>query len=184
MNENEVLLPHYSSWMVKLRSKAKYVKNVLCIFGVWMVLGTMLTTSGTVIAYCIFGIPSIILSGVFTTAMIMLVPVDPKLIHDVVQQALQRETRCGVPDEYKSSQWWVYLYYIVYSKLNGVWRFYARLATGSVIMYTSYVVYGWLELTTIQQLFIVPVYMSLVSFLWMVWLCSQADKIEDLKYNI
>lgn len=182
MNEN--MLPHYNSWMVNLRSKAKYVKDVGCIFMVWMVLGMMLSTSATVTAYCIFGIPSIILCGVFTTAMILLVPVDPKLIHDVVQRALQKETQCGVPDEYKSSKWWVYIYYIVCSKLNGVWRFYARLATGGVIMYTSYVVYGWLELTTIQQLFIVPVYMPLVSFIWILWLCRRADKVADLKYII
>lgn len=150
MSNNPTNLPHMNgvSKFFKVLVELPYASFLL----VWI-----FTTAVCIPVSLFFIIPSgwqTILPAVYATIVFVVIGV-PSTFDDVeyvLTNVAKTEKRYEIPSEQRSSKLWIYLYYIVYHKAYGTWKFFLRLGVLGAIGYV-----GWTYVLPMTQFHTIPV---------------------------
>lgn len=95
-----------------------------------------------------------ILPAVYSIIVFVVVGVPSKFddVEYVLTNVANTEKRYEIPSEERSSKLWIYMYYIVYHKAYGAWKFFLRLGVLAAIGYV-----GWAYILPMTQFHTIPV---------------------------
>lgn len=170
MNKNDdkfTKLPHYNVSWVKFRTRLPKLMEMTFAFFLTLLMLVASVTCLNAITYFWFGVPAIVLSGILCGIAIMFLPTCPFVIVRIVREAMDKESKCGIPPEYRSGKWWIYLYYIVYAKYTEVTNFYVRLVTSAIIIGATSYLSMVLQFDRFHQMILIPFCTGLVLLIWL-----------------